>query len=141
MSITKTWPSGVTTAAPTSYDIPQVGDLNWGSLTTFLTVLADSAQSTGGQRFAVRVDAGAAVAAIPGQDCIIVTTNAGAKTVTLGAVTDKEVIFLCNPAGGALTIATTGGETILPAPGGALVAGTPCMLVGDPTNARWIRII
>tara|TARA_R100000655_G_scaffold17334_1_gene37080 strand:- start:7218 stop:7688 length:471 start_codon:yes stop_codon:yes gene_type:complete len=155
MSITKTWPSGTTTPAPLTYEIPQTGDLNWGSLTTFLAALADSAQGTGGQRFSFLVDTNAAIAPASGLDCIIIATFAGAKTLTLPVATDKEIIFISNHgpagAGGDLTIALSGADTMvgpMTAAGDNLIVrntGTlgslnGALLVGDGVNNQWIRV-
>ena len=156
MSITKTWPSGTTTPAPLTYEIPQTGDLNWGSLTTFLAALADSAQGTGGQRFSFLVDTNAAIAPASGLDCIIIATFAGAKTLSLPVATDKEILFISNQAGpagipGDITLVLSGADTMLGPMAAALdnliVRNTGtlgsfngALLVGDGANNQWIRV-
>ncbi len=118
MSTSKTWPNGAVGASPTSYSIPAAGDLNWASLSNFLIALADGAQSTVCQKFAVRKATATPVTISSSTDCAIITdlSVAGAVAVTLPAGQNKLVYFISDGKGDALTnnitITPNGIETI-----------------------------
>jgi hypothetical protein len=117
MSTSKTWPGGGTGASPTTYSIPTDGELNWQALTNFLTALADGAQCTTFQKFAVR-EAASSPVTVATSDCIVVTdlTVAGAVTVNLPAGANKQVFYIIDGKGDAntnnITINRNGSDTI-----------------------------
>jgi hypothetical protein len=118
MPISKTWPSGGTNPTPTTYQIPLNTELNWTTLTTFLQALADSAQGTSFQKFALRRAVASPVAVVATTDCLVVTdlTVAGAVTVNLPAGADKQLYFIVDGKGDAgtnnITINRAGADTI-----------------------------
>jgi hypothetical protein len=118
MPISKTWPSGGTNPTPTTYQIPLNTELNWTTLTTFLQALADSAQGTSFQKFAMRRAVASPVAIVATTDCMVVTdlTVAGAVTVNLPAGADKQLYFIFDGKGDAgtnnITINRAGADTI-----------------------------
>lgn len=118
MPISKTWPSGGTNPTPTTYQIPLNTELNWTTLTTFLQALADSAQGTSFQKFAMRRAIASPVAVVATTDCMVVTdlTVAGAVTVNLPAGADKQLYFIFDGKGDAatnnITINRAGADTI-----------------------------
>jgi len=105
MPISKTWPSGGTSPTPTTYQIPLNTELNWTSLTTFLQALADSAQGTSFQKFALRVAVSSPIAVVATTDCVVVSdlTVAGAVTINLPAGADKQLYFIMDGKGDAAT--------------------------------------
>lgn len=117
MSTSKTWPGGATGASPTSYSIPISGEFNWANLNLFLTALADGAQSTTFQKFAVRKATSSPVTMLT-SDCVVVTnlTVAGAVTVNLPAGANKQVFYICDDKLDAstnnITINRAGADTI-----------------------------
>lgn len=118
MSTSKTWPGGGTGASPTSYSIPAAGELNWASLSSFLIALADGAQSTTFQKYAVRKAIATPVTVSATTDCIVVTdlSVAGAVAVNLPAGANKQSFVIVDGKGDALTnnitITPNGAETI-----------------------------
>ena len=126
MSTSKTWPGGGTGATPAAYSIPAAGELNWAALSNFLNALADGAQSTTFQKFAVR-KAVVTPDVVASSDCIVVTdlTVAGAVAVTIPAGANKQVFFVVDGKGDAntnnITLTPTGADTI---DGGATLAMT-----------------
>jgi len=118
MPISKTWPSGGTNPTPTTYQIPLNTELNWTTLTTFLQALADSAQGTSFQKFAMRRAIASPVAVVATTDCMVVTdlTVAGAVVVNLPAGADKQLYFIFDGKGDAatnnITINRAGADTI-----------------------------
>lgn len=118
MATSKTWPStGSTNVTPTSYSIPQAGNVNWPSLTDFLVALANGAQSTTFQRFALRVATTTPVT-ISTNDCAVQTNMAitSAVAVTLPAGVNKQYFIISDGKGDAatnnITITPNVGETI-----------------------------
>lgn len=118
MATSKVWPStGTTNVTSTSYSIPQAGNVNWASLTDFLVALANGAQATTFQRFALRIATSTPVT-VSVNDCIVQTnlTVAGAVAVTLPAGVQKYVYFISDGKGDAgtnnITITPNAGETI-----------------------------
>lgn len=118
MATSKVWPStGATNVTSTSYSIPQAGNVNWASLTDFLVALANGAQATTFQRFALRVAQSTPVT-VSINDCIVQTnlTVPGAVAVTLPAGVQKYVYFISDGLGDAgtnnITITPNAGETI-----------------------------
>lgn len=118
MSTTKIWPSqGTVNVTPTSYAIPQAGNVNWASLTDFLVGLANGAQSTTFQRFANRTALVTPVT-VTSNDCIVCTnlTTPGAIAVDLPAGVDKQIVIISDNKGdgqtNAITITPNGSETI-----------------------------
>lgn len=144
MATSKSWPSqGVVNVTPTSYSIPQAGNVNWASLTDFLVALANGAQSTTFQRFANRTATTSPVT-VSTNDCIVCTNLAiaGAVAVTLPAGVDKQVFVISDNKGDAktnnITITPNGAETI----GGAatLVLNTnseSVMLAFQSSTSNW----
>lgn len=118
MATSKTWPGGANGAAPTSYQIPDVGDLNWISMSPFLKAIADGAQSTTFQKFATRRATASPVEVVATSDCIVITDMAapGPVTVSLPAGSHKQVFVITDGAGDAatntVTITPTGADTI-----------------------------
>jgi hypothetical protein len=118
MSTSKTWPStGSTNVTPTAYSIPQAGDVNWASLTDFLVALANGAQATTFQRFALRVATTTPVT-VSTNDCAVQIKLAvpGAVAVTLPAGVNKQYFIISDGTGDAstnnITITPNAGETI-----------------------------
>lgn len=117
MSTTKTWPGGGTGATATSYNIPASGEFNWAALSSFLIALADGAQATTFQKFAVRKATSSPVT-VATTDCVVVTdlSVAGAVTVNLPAGANKQVFFIVDGKGDAstnnVTINRAGSDTI-----------------------------
>lgn len=117
MSTSKTWPGGATGATPTAYSIPAAGELNWASLSNLLIALADGAQCTTFQKFAVR-KAVATPITVATSDCIVVSdlTVAAAVAVSLPAGANKQIFFVVDGKGDAgtnnITITPNGAETI-----------------------------
>lgn len=118
MSVTKQWPSqGIVNVTPTSYPIPQAGDVNWANLTDFLVALANGAQATTFQRYANRTALSTPVT-LTVNDCIVVTnlTVPGPVAVTLPAGVDKQVYYIADnkfdAATNPITITPNGIETI-----------------------------
>lgn len=95
MSTSKTWPGGSTGATPTTYSLPAAGERNWAALSNFLNALADGAQSTTFQKFAIRKPTTTPVT-VSSTDCVIVTDMAtpSAVTVNLPTGANKQVYFL-----------------------------------------------
>lgn len=118
MSTSKTWPGGATGASPTSYSIPAAGELNWAALSDFLIALADGAQSTTFQKFAVRKATTSPVTVSATTDCVVVSdlSVAGAVAVNLPAGQNKQVFMIVDGKGDAatnnITITPNGAETI-----------------------------
>ena len=73
MSTSKTWPSGTTNSIPASYSIPEIQDLNWASLSTFLEAIADGAQATTFQRWSFQVVATSPYTVVD-SDCLVIPT-------------------------------------------------------------------
>jgi len=98
MSISKTW-NGET------YSIPETGEFNWQNLTQFLGDLADFAQTSTFQKFAIRVATETPSTLSPGTDCVLVTNldTPGAVTINLPAGSDKQVFFIVDGKGDAAT--------------------------------------
>jgi len=118
MPISKTWPSGGTNPVPTTYQIPLNTELNWTTLTNFIQALADSAQGTSFQKFALRRAIATPVTVVATTDCTVVTdlTVAGPVVVNLPAGADKQIFFIMDGKGdGAtnnITINRAGADTI-----------------------------
>lgn len=118
MPTSKTWPGGGTGATPTSYSIPAAGELNWASSSNFLIALADGAQSTVFQKYAVRKATTSPVTVSATTDCVVITelTLAGAVAVSLPAGANKQVFYIADGTGDAasnnITITPAGAETI-----------------------------
>lgn len=115
MPTSKTWNN-------TSYSIPNAGELNWSALTSFLTALADNAQTVNFQKFAVRVATTSPVTVSAANDCIVVTNLAvaGAVAVNLPAGSTKQLFFIVDGKGDA----ATNNVTITPAAGNINGAAT-----------------
>lgn len=117
MSTSKTWPGGATGATPTSYSIPAAGELNWAGLSDFLIALADGAQSTTSQKFAVRKAVTSPIT-VSTEDCYINSnlTVAGAVAVNLPAGANKQLFYIVDGKGDAttnnITITPDGSDTI-----------------------------
>jgi hypothetical protein len=144
MPTSKTWPGGATGATPSSYSIPLAGDLNWAALSDFLVALADGAQSTTFQKFAVRKALTTPITVSSSSDCVIVSdlTSAGAVAVNLPAGANKQVFFVLDGKGDAgtnnITITPNGAETI----GGAATLvlnhnSQSVMLVYNSSDTDW----
>ena len=101
----------------TNYDVPNAGELNWADLSDFLVALGNNAQTTGQQTWSSQEDASATINLTGGStECVIVATNAAARTVNLAAGSDGQVVVIKDGAGtGAtanITINADGAETI-----------------------------
>lgn len=118
MPTSKTWPGGATAPAAASYNIPSAGELNWATLSSFLIALADGAQATSFQKFAVRKATASPVTVAATTDCVVVSdlTVAGAVTVNLPAGANKQVFIIVDGKGDAgtnnVTINRNGSDTI-----------------------------
>ena len=117
MATSKTWPGGSTNVTAASHSIPAAGELNWASLRDFLIDLADGAQCTTFQKFAVR-QAVTSPITIATTDCVVTSklTVAGAVTVNLPAGANKQTFFIYDETGDAssntVTINRAGSDTI-----------------------------
>lgn len=98
-----------------SYSIPASGELNWGSLSTFLIALGNYAQVTGFQKVGVRTATTSPVTLSSATDCVVVTTLAvpGAVAVTLPAGVTGQYFSVIDGTGDA----ATNNITITPAAG------------------------
>jgi hypothetical protein len=118
MGTSKTWPGGSTGATPSSYTIPAAGELNWAALSDFLAALADGAQATTFQKFAVRKATTSPVTVSATTDCVVLTDlgTPGAVTVNLPAGASKQVFIVSDGKGDAgtnnITINRAGSDTI-----------------------------
>lgn len=118
MSTTTTWPGGSVDASPTAYTVPASGELNWSSLSSFLNVLATSAQSTTAQKWGVRKATATPVTVSATADCVVVCqlTVPAAVTVNLPAGANKQVFVIVDGTGDAssnnITINRNGSDTI-----------------------------
>ncbi len=118
MATSKVWPStGVVNVTPTTYSIPQAGNVNWASLTDFLVALSNGAQATTFQRYATR-SAVTSPVTVSTNDCIVSTelTVPAAVAVTLPAGVNKQIFYVSDGTGdantNAITITPNGSETI-----------------------------
>jgi hypothetical protein len=133
MSTSKQWPNGATGATPTTYSIPAAGELNWASLSNFLNALADGAQCTTFQKYAVRKALTTPIT-VSTSDCVVVSdlTVAGAVAMNLPAGVNKQVFYLSDGKGDAntnnITITPNGSDTIVGA--ATLVLNSPREGVG-----------
>lgn len=118
MPTSKTWPGGATDTTPTAFSIPSAGELNWASLSDFLIALANSAQSSSFQKFAIRKATTTPVTVSASADCAIACQLAapGAVAVNLPAGANKQVFFVSDATGDAatnnITISPSGADTI-----------------------------
>lgn len=118
MATSKTWPGGATDTSPTAFSIPAAGELNWASLSDFQIALANSAQCTSFQKFAIRKATTTPVTVVAASDCVVTTQLAapGAVAVTLPAGANKQVFVIADGTGDAatnnITITPNGAETI-----------------------------
>lgn len=144
MSVNKQWPSqGIVNVTPTTYPIPQAGDVNWASLTDFLVALANGAQSTTFQRFANRTAISTPVT-VTANDCVINTnlTVPGPVAVNLPAGIDKQVYIIADnkfdAATNPVTITPNGVETIGGAANFVMSSnGEGVMLVFQSSTLNW----
>ena len=143
MTVTKTWPGGNTNVTPTSYNIPEAGELNWAALTDFLSTLADGAQATTFQKFAIR-QAITSPVTVSTNDCIVSIKLAApaAVAVSLPAGVTKQVFVISDESGDAnsnnITITPDGSDTIEGA--GSLVLNSiheSVMLVFESASTDW----
>lgn len=144
MSTSKTWPGGATSATPTAYSIPAAGELNWATLSDFLIALADSAQSTSFQKFAVRKALTTPVTVSASTDCIVDTdlTAPGAVVVNLPAGANKQVFIIVDGKGDAatnnITINRAGSDTIAGSTSLVLTTNREVvMLVFNSSDTDW----
>ncbi len=118
MATSKVWPStGVVNVTPTTYSIPQAGNVNWASLTDFLVALSNGAQATTFQRYATR-SATTTPVTVSTNDCVVSTelTVPAPVAVTLPAGVNKQIFYVSDGTGDAntnnVTITPNGTETI-----------------------------
>ena len=147
MSTLVTWPSGTDTAVPANYNIPEAGDLNWGSLTEFLTTLAGNAQSTSGQRMAVSVVTSTPIT-LNENACIIITdmSTPSAVAITMPEQTSKQIVFIKDGAGDAatnnITLTPRLGDTIDGQANLVLNQDNQfVMLVAETSSTNWRTVI
>lgn len=144
MTTTKIWPSqGNVNVTPTSFQIPQAGNVNWASLTDFLVALANGSQSTTFQRFANRTAVVSPVT-VTSNDCIVCTnlTIPGAVAVDLPAGVDKQIIIISDNKGdgqtNAITITPNGAETIGGAANLVLNTNNEAVILGfQSSSGNW----
>jgi hypothetical protein len=139
----KTWPGGGTNVTAAAYSIPDAGELNWASLRDFLIALADGAQSTTFQKYAIRTATTSPVT-VATTDCVIGTELAvpAAVAVNLPAGANKQVFFVYDQTGDAatytVTITPNGADTVA---GGATTTlttnGEGVMLVYQSSDTDW----
>lgn len=118
MATSKVWPStGVVNVTPTTYSMPQAGNVNWASLTDFLVALTNGSQATTFQRYATR-SAVTSPITVSTNDCVVSAelTVPASVAVTLPAGVDKQIFYISDGTGDAnthnITITPSVGETI-----------------------------
>jgi hypothetical protein len=117
VATSKTWPGGAANVSAQAHSIPDAGELNWAALNEFLKDLADGAQCTTFQKFAVR-QATSSPVTVATTDCVITIklTVAGAVTVNLPAGANKQFFIIYDETGDAetntVTINPDGSDTI-----------------------------
>jgi len=143
MSTNKTWPGGGTNVTAATHAIPAAGELNWAALNAFLIDLADGAQCTTFQKFAVR-QATTSPVTVAATDCIVTSklTVAGAVTMNLPAGANKQIFILYDETGDAdsntVTINRAGSDTIEGATSITLTTPNECViLVYDSSGTDW----
>lgn len=144
MATTKSWPGGSTNVTTTTYSIPATGNVNWGALSNFLIALADGAQSTTFQKYAIRKATTTPVTVVAATDCVLVVdlAVAGVSTVNLPAGAAKQVMYIVDGKGDAgtnnITVTPNGIQTIA---GSATYvmnsARQTIMLVFDTSDSDW----
>ena len=147
MSTTKTWPSGTTNSTPAPYSIPEIQDLNWANLSSFLGALADGAQATTFQRWSFQVVTTSSYT-VGDSDCVIITDPLAITlvTVNLPPVTYKRIIIVTDGKGDAPTapieIVPDGTDTInngspFTTPLILNISYQSIVLIGDSDNNTW----
>lgn len=141
MSTSKTWPSGGTNVTASTYSIPEAGELNWANLRDFLIALADGAQATTFQKFAVRQATGATVT-VAGTDCILSCKYSGTQAINLPAGAAKQIFLIYDEQGDAATntktITPNGSDTIEGGANTTLTTNNEAVLVSfDSTATDW----
>lgn len=117
MGTSKTWPGGGTNVTAATHTIPDAGELNWAALNDFIKDLADGAQCTTFQKFAVR-QATSSPITVATTDCIVTSklSVAGAVAVNLPAGANKQLFIIYDETGDAssntVTITPNGSDTI-----------------------------
>jgi hypothetical protein len=126
-----TWPGGVGTSIPSTFDLPAVGELNWfTTINGFLESLGTGAQCTTFQRYAV-TEVSTSPFTVSDQSCVLWNNTTG-RTLNLPAGSEKLVYYITNNSQTAITttIAPNGAETI----GGYYNSGGPAPATLDLTN-------
>lgn len=143
MSTTRTWPGGSIGATAASYSIPAAGEVNWPNLSNFLIALANGAQCTTFQKFAIR-KAIATPVTVAITDCIVVSdlTVAGAVAQNLPQGANKQIFYIVDGKGDAatnnITITPFGSETIAGAATLVLSGNREgVMLAFDSSDTDW----
>jgi len=143
MATSKTWPGGATNVTAASYSIPDSGEVNWAALNTFLQALADGAQCTTFQKFAIR-QATTTPVTVATTDCVVTTklAVAGAVAVNLPAGANKQVFIIYDETGDAatntVTITPDGTETIEGAANTTLTTNKESViLIYDSSATDW----
>lgn len=144
MATTKSWPGGSSNVTTQTYNIPQTGNVNWGALSNFLIALADGAQSTTFQKYAVRNATTTPITVVAATDCVVVVdlAVAGASTVNLPAGSNKQIIYVVDGKGDAndnnITVVPNGVETIAGAADYVLTAARQTiMLAFNAADSDW----
>ena len=132
MSTSKTWPGGSANVTARTTSIPDAGEVNWAALNLLIQDLADGAQSTTFQKFAVR-QATSSPVTVATTDCIISIKldTPGSVTVNLPAGADKQFFLIYDETGDAssntVTINRAGSDTIEGATSITLVTDNECV--------------
>jgi len=128
----------------TAYNIPNAGELNWASLTSFLLDVGNNAQTTNSQKFAIRKATTSPVTVVAGTDCIIVTELAapGAVTVNLPAGVAGQMFVIVDGTGDAktnnITINRAGADTINGGTSYVLAEDRAAVILGfEDTDSDW----
>lgn len=144
MATTKSWPGGSANVTTSTYSIPATGNVNWGALSNFLIALADGAQSTTFQKYAIRKATTTPVTVVASTDCVVVVdlAVAGPSTVNLPAGVAKQVLYIVDGKGDAgtnnITVVPNGVQTIAGSANYVLsTARQTIMLAFDTSDSDW----
>ena len=144
MGTSKTWPGGATNVTASTHTIPAAGELNWAALNSFLIDLADGAQCTTFQKFAVR-QATSDPVTVAATDCIVSVKIAATADVNLPAGADKQIFIIYDEQGDAATNTKTinraGSDTIEGGTSITLTTDNECVILSHIASATDWKVI
>ena len=144
LGTSKTWPGGATNVTASSHTIPAAGELNWAALNSFLIDLADGAQCTTFQKFAVR-QATSDPVTVAATDCIISLKIAATADVNLPAGADKQIFMVYDEQGDAATNTKTinraGSDTIEGGTSITLTTNNECVILSHVASATDWKVV